>query len=291
MARMVGQTSEGYSRLPKSKSKQREKTEVRSEVNAAINSRRTESKCSKPAGEYCRIHNPAPRFVNMSPEQVFDKAIPRDINLAATITPPLLDDHLEAIDADLTASRRALHNYAKSKGIAISDIHLYVYGEGDEEDSDLKFLNDDYHENVYAWDDAMETRNLILNRYMNKMIDAEFPSAEQAKIAKAAAFAKFSSGEDERDEDNPQIEATGLTRKEFHAAINESSFKSRLRNVEKAWISTAQREPASEKDLDALEKVRATLIIAKDRAKAKEEAFQAYAKTSFPMKRKENLNQ
>ena len=257
MARMVGSTSEGSSRIPKERAKQRENAEVRAEANSAIASRASSGKCSKPKGEYCRLHNPAPRFAGMTPEAMFDSIMPKAVNNAGRITPPVLGSKLDAIDVEYKAAREALYTYARENKIDIPNIGYYTSKQDlDLYDPKLAALDQEYYELGYAWDETMQNRVVVMNRYMGKMIDAEFPNQEEKAVAKLAVLGRYTAAEAFHDNEPTPIEELGYTQQEFFKTINEPSFSARIENIEKAYIAVSYDNKAPESLFSGLNEMR-----------------------------------
>jgi len=254
---MVGSTSEGSSRIPKERAKQRENAEVRAEANSAIASRASSGKCSKPKGEYCRLHNPAPRFAGMTPEAMFDSIMPKAVNNASRITPPVLGAKLDEIDVEYKKAREELYTYAREHKIDIPNIGYYTSKyDTDLYDAKLAELDQNYYELGYAWDETMQNRVIVMNRYMDKMLHAEFPNKEDQAVAKIAVFGRFTAAEAFNDSEPTPIEELGYTQQEFFRTVNEPSFSARIENIEKAYIAVSYDNKAPEKLFDALKDMR-----------------------------------
>jgi hypothetical protein len=205
-------------------------------------------KCSKPKGEYCRLHNPAPssgasaptpNFANMTPEKIF-ASLDKKPNLASGMIPPVLNPRLRELDGELREARTNLYDYAQSKGIDIPDIGYYTHGSDSEIDPKLKDLENTMHERMSEWDDLSENRELVMKSYMNKMLRAEFPDKYEQEAAKIAVCARFAADDVLGNEDEPSVIAeAGYTPQDFFKRVNEPNFSRRLENIEKAYIKTA----------------------------------------------------
>ena len=205
-------------------------------------------KCSKPKGEYCRLHNPAPtsgtsaptlNFANMTPEKIF-ASLDKKPNLASRMIPPVLDPRLGELDGELREARTNLYDYAQSKGIDIPDIGYYTHGSDYEIDPKLKNLESTMYEKIGEWDDLNDTREIVMKSYMNKMLRVEFPDKSEQEAAKIAVCARFAADDVLGNEDEPSVIAeAGYTPQEFFKKVNEPNFSRRLENIEKAYMKTA----------------------------------------------------
>ena len=203
-------------------------------------------KCSKPKGEYCRLHNPAPtsgtsaptlNFANMTPEKIF-ASLDKKPNLASGMIPPVMDLRLKQLDNELRVARTNLYDEARNKGIDIPDIGYYTHGA--EVDPKLKSLEVNMHNKINEWDDLINTRELVMKSYMDKMLKAEFPDRYERETAKLAVCARFAADDVLGNEDEPSVIAEhGYTPQEFFKKVNAPSFSRRLENVEEAYIKAA----------------------------------------------------
>lgn len=242
---MLGKESKhAYDTTPKKEMKLKERAEVRKEASEAVLQRKAETKCSKPQGQYCRIHNPAPRFANATPESVFDSVFPKHPNLAQTVIPPVLGTKMEDIDKEWRQAKKNLYSYAEENNIHPATIMEHVYGwYGLNPDEELASLNKKYQETQNMYDEEIKNREIVLTRYLNKLVESEFSDPIDQKIAKTAVLCRFTVGEDEEDGDyefsetgNVQIEKIGVSRETFYQTINEEHFAKKLTNIEKAYI-------------------------------------------------------
>lgn len=237
------------------------------------------TKCSKKAGEYCRLHNP--KGV-VSQQVFFSTSTPAPRNLAATVLAPKTSEELapewntakaeleanptdsalhvkhasirrefsrtlmglKAIVTEMSEKRKELLAYAKSRGILEADLTMHVYGyEGIPEDRELGELYSEEQNLADRWDYSASHRRGILNDYLKKLISAEFKPTE-VEDAKVAVLARYSNRETSDGENLTGDHILSAEDQAFWKRVTAPAFAKRLGNVEEAYLSAATEKKA-----------------------------------------------
>jgi len=275
MVRMIGKTSKhSYDTTAKKEMKGIERRQVAQEASQALLERNSSTRCSKPAGEYCRIHNPAPRFSGMSPDQIFDSVLPPQ-DRASQVKKPYRAKEIITLTKELDETRKALWSKAEKLGISIPDIGYFVHKDNPDSELVALYVNEDYL--ISELDASMHYHSSKMHMYLTEMIHAEFTGDKKAQaIAQSAALARYGTPQDDYKPDSfENYRDLGITREEFFTEINKPIFSRKIRNIEKGYLTVVIGKEPPKGHLDRLAKLRKQFsqkeITAELTAKAAEE--------------------
>ena len=222
-----------------------------------VTQRGATGKCSKPAGEYCRLHNPHPITAATTPEQVFAKAFPTH-DKAALVKPPYRDTDWEESYKGVAETTSLLNKQAELAGIRLHEV-VHVVNDDPQYDyivnkEALRAAYIEQGQSIEYHDDKVESYNKRMGTYYKELISAEFSSPKDREIAQLAGLSRYAAefvGYPDVSLDN--YYDLGISRKEFFKRATEPEFARKLRNVEKAYIKAGRGgKEATETELNKL---------------------------------------
>lgn len=234
------------------------------------------TKCSKPAGQYCRIHNPAPA-------QRYDKKTFLSnfgINLAAKVKKPATGgeffdklatlpegeeydkarsafeatpDGLKTLREEVISARKNLYDTAEQYNIPAEDVYGHVHGNyvtvGTPEvvKAFQKFFT---AEQLFTYADDQYMINM--REYRKKLVKAEFETKKDREDADFAIINRHAFMETTDDEEQmvKMYNSLGHSRETFFTKVSEPLFASKLRNIERLYLEAATGSSPSETTLD-----------------------------------------